>query len=362
MKQQPCILIADDDFSSRHITGAILAKQGYELIQKPNGREALACLEERDVDVVLLDVMMPGLTGFEVCRRLKANERTRRIPVILLTALDGQDHLLEGLAAGADEFLSKPVHALELNARVATMVRIKRQMDELADNLRFRDELANLIVHDMRNPLSVILGYSQMLLSQPETLGGAQVEERLRIILRQAQALHSFSNELLMVSKLENGMLLLHPEPADVMLMIERSVVTHEPLAQAKGIAVEMAPPLGEPCPLSLDVQLFQRVIENLLSNAIKFSPSGSRVRLGVEYLGSGSPRARIRVADQGIGVSEECRQRIFEKYEIVSLKKRGVSQVGLGLYFCRLVAEAHGGCIRVESNEPKGSIFTVEI
>lgn len=362
MKQKPCILIADDDFSSRQITGAILAKQGYELIQKSNGQEALACLEDHDIDVVLLDVMMPGMTGFEVCRRLKADERTCRIPVILLTALDGQDHLLEGLEAGADEFLSKPVHALELNARVRTMLRIKRQLDELADNLRFRDELADLIVHDMRNPLSVILGYSQMLLARPDTLGGAQVEERLRIIQSQAQALHSFSNELLMVSKLENDMLLINPEAVDLSLMIERSVVTHEPLAQAKGIAIEMVRPMGDPRLITLDAHLFQRVIENLLSNAIKFSPYGSRVRLGVEYFASGLPRARIRVADEGIGVSETCRQRIFEKYEIVSLKKRGVSQVGLGLYFCRLVAEAHGGRIQVEPNTPKGSVFTVEI
>lgn len=362
-KEHPLILIADDDITSRKISEAILARQGYELIHTSNGDEALACLKEVDVDVVLLDVVMPGVSGYEVCRRIKGDRRLRLIPIILLTALDGKDDLLAGLEAGADEFLIKPVHPLELSARVRTMLRIKQQVDELGDNLRFRDELAAMIVHDMRNPLSAIMGYSEMLLADPAGLSKPAALERLRIVQSQAQKLHSFSNELLMVSKLENGKLLLHCEKAELGRMLEDARRAQAPMAQARGITIDVALAAGPAREMEVDPHLVQRVVENLLANALKFSPEGSRVTLSLEYpAAEGAWRARIRVCDEGCGISAESRERIFDKYEIVSMKKQGVMQVGLGLYFCRLVAEAHGGEIMVEPNSPRGSVFTVTL
>lgn len=362
MNDRPCLLIADDDFSSRQITASILSKQGYELALASDGEQALAAMEERNIDVALLDVMMPGLSGFEVCQHMRANPRTSRIPVIILTALDGHDHLITGLDSGADEFLSKPVHPLELSARVRTMLRIKRQMDDLEGALQLREELASLIVHDMRNPLSVIIGYSQLLLASRASFVDPGSADTVRIIQDQAQRLHSFSNELLMVSKLEHGKLLLNRESVTLELLLQQSVQALAPLAKGKGISIIAVPPEGTPAEVEVDKQLFQRVIENLLSNALKFSPSGSRVSIEVEYPGAGPTRARLRVRDEGVGVSEECRHRIFDKYEIVSLRKCGVAQVGLGLYYCRLVTEAHGGRITVEPNAPQGSVFLVEL
>jgi two-component system sensor histidine kinase/response regulator len=359
-KENPHILIVDDEPSARDTLEALLFRQGYDLAFAASGPEALACLNEIEPDVILLDVMMPGMDGFRVCQRLKTDKRWRHIPIILVTALDSKEDLTLGLDAGADDFLSKPVNGLELRARVRSMLRIKKQHDELEAILHLREDLANMIVHDMRSPLAAILGFSELLKRKTTALDDL---EDIEVIWTQARRLESFLNDMLLLAKMEKGKLILDRSTVDIGQLVLEVEKSHDFIARSKRFNLVTDLP-EESRPILLDANLFQRVLDNLISNALEFSPAESTVTLRVEYprAETASPHVRIQVLDEGPGIPEEHRDRIFDKFETVALKKGDVPQVGLGLAFCKMVVEAHGGHIFVDANEPKGSVFTVEI
>jgi len=353
MIDKPTILIVDDEPAGRDTLEALLYGQSYDLAFADSGAEALKKTAEILPDLILLDVMMPGLDGFVVCQRLKAHEQWRHIPVILVTVLEG-----------ADEFLSKPVDRLELRARVRTMLRIKRQFDELQATLEMTEQLSNMIVHDMRSPLTVILGAVNLLQG---SLTRSQDLEDLDIIEAGAHRANSYLNDLLILAKVREGKLILHRSTVDVRDLVRTLELSYETMARARRINLVIDVP-GESRQVSLDPNLTFRVLDNLLSNALKYSSPESTVTLRVEYPNGKSgaelfqPLVRFQVLDQGPGIPEEHRDRIFDQFEIIQLKKTGIPQIGLGLAFCRMVVQAHGGRIFVEANEPKGSVFTVEV
>ncbi|MCX7681493.1 MAG: response regulator [Anaerolineae bacterium] len=358
-RSRPLVLIVDDDAGARHTLEALLFPEGYELAFAADGAEALAFLESRLPDVLLLDVMMPGMDGLEVCRRIKGREEWRHIPIILVTALDTREDLVRGLDAGADEFISKPVNGYELRARVRAMLRIKQQFDALTRVMRLREDLSHMIVHDIRNPLTIVL---MNVFAARRSEAARPIMERLDAIEHEARRLDSFLNDLLMVAKMEEGRLILNPAPANVNEMLEAVREAYTPVAQSRNIRLVTEIPPGSVRLVPLDVSIFRRVLDNLLSNALKFSPPNSTVTIRLTYPSPPPPMVRIQVMDEGPGVREEDRERIFNKFEIVQLKKRDVPEVGLGLAFCRLAVKAHGGRIFVEDNQPCGAVFTVEI
>jgi two-component system sensor histidine kinase/response regulator len=356
---KPRILVVDDEPSAQATIEALLFREEYDLIFLASGQEALARMGEVNPDVVLLDVMMPGMDGLEVCRRLKADERWRHVPVIMVTALDSKQDLARGLGAGADDFLHKPVNGIELRARVRSMLRIKTQFDELQATLRLREDLADMIVHDLRNPLTVISLRSSLLRKKLDDPNDLKSVDDIRA---QARRLDTLLNDLLAQAKMREGKLLLSRSAVDVNQLVRETAEAQGAVARSGRIELTTDLP-SETRFVSLDANLFRRVLDNLLSNALKFSPPGSAVALRVDYPPGGAaaqPFVRIQVLDEGPGIPEEHRQRIFERYEIVRLKRKNVPQVGLGLAFCKMAVEAHGGQISVTDNEPKGSIFTV--
>jgi len=366
MELTSTIFVVDDDPGARETLEALLLPEGYDLAFAASGPEALARLDDLGPDVILLDVMMPDMDGFEVCQRLKGDETWRHIPVILVTALDSKEDLVRGLDAGADEFLSKPVKGQELRARVRSMLRIKKQYDELTAMLQLREDMAGMIVHDMRGPLTAIMGFSQLLLIR-STLPPEQLDFIERIN-NQAHRLNSFANDLLMVAKMEQDQFILNRSPLDISQLVLEIEESHGVIARSKGINLIVDLPREASSQVSLDANLFERVLDNLLSNAFKFSPPESTVTLRVEYLEmktaapSPGPVVRVQVMDEGPGIAAEDRERVFDKFEVVASKQKAISQIGLGLAFCKLVVEAHGGRISVEANEPQGAVLTVEI
>ena len=362
MSERLSVLVVDDEESARETIAALLAREGHDIAFACSGREVFEHLQkDRLPDVVLLDVMMPEMEGFEVCRRVKANPAWRHVPIILVTALEGKEDLAQGLDAGADDFLTKPVNGVELRARVRAMARTKRQHDELLRLMRLREDLAHMVAHDMRSPLGVIIGYAEML-ARGAYLGPAAATKVDRI-RTQAVVLDRFLNEMLLAAKLEEGRLILNRSRADVHAIIRTTEENHRFEAASRGVRLDVRLP-AKATVVSLDADLFARLVDNLLSNAIKFSPADSTVTIVVdEPVEPGSRRSlRIRVEDEGPGVPEEHRERIFEKFAILEARPAGVLQVGLGLAFCKLVAAAHGGRIFVEPNHPQGSVFTVEL
>jgi len=360
---RPRVLIVDDESSARDALEALLYQEGYELAFARDGYEALSAIADAPPDTVLLDVMMPNLDGFEVCRHIKGDARWQHISVVLVTALDSKEDIVRGLDAGADEFLSKPVNGPELRARVRTMLRIKSQYDQLREALRMREDLTNMIVHDMRDPLTTLLALSNLLLDTAQT---PEMRSDLEGIHAAALRLGSFLNDMLMLAKMQAGKMLLRRIIVDVNQLVRGVARSHAAVAQAYGI--ELIADLPEQSrEILADANLLQRVLDNLLSNALKFSPADTTVTVRVAYPLSGGKGAdgyavRIQVLDEGPGIAREERERLFRQFEVADLARHRGAQIGLGLAFCKMVVQAHGGRISVQANEPRGSVFTVEL
>jgi len=356
MTQAPRILVVDDEPSCFVVIQNLLIPQGYELFYVPSGQEALAQLEMSLPDVILLDVMMPGINGIEICHRLKSHPRWQHVPIIMVTALSSKSDLARCIEAGADDFIAKPINALELRSRVRSMLRIKHQYDALQATLTLREDLSHMIVHDLRNPLASILLSTEMLKRihySPE-----QQQEKFENIAIAGQQMQSLIDSLLLMAKLDSGKMILQREDVDLYALCSSTISLIEPLAAQKKL--ELIEDLPEPGgSVRLDINIFRRILDNLLSNSIKFAPSGSSIILKASY--PTSAKAQIQVADFGPGIPEELRHRIFEKYEIGTLMKE-VNQIGLGLAFCKMGVEAHGGQITVADNHPKGTIFTISL
>jgi signal transduction histidine kinase len=347
MDPKPRILIVDDTPSARLLNGSVLAKEGYDLEYACDGTDCLAKLDQFKPDVIISDIVMPGMDGFAMCRAIKNDPRHRHIPVILLSSLDQKEDLIRGLEDGADEFLPKPAHPAELRARVRTMLRIKRQHDELQESLKLRDDIAHTIVHDMRSPLNAILGTAELL--SMKVNGDAFAAKGFDRIMKQARRLNSLANDLLMTSKIEHGR------------MLARTLENYEMIARASSHRIVLVAP-DEPMPLLHgDPDLIIRIFDNLITNALKYSPTGTEIRIHAEH-DPESDSIIAEVADQGSGIPMEQGDLIFEKYGTLQNAPEGVRQFGLGLYFCKLAVEAHGGSIKVEPNQPFGSRFCFEL
>jgi two-component system sensor histidine kinase/response regulator len=361
----PRVLIIDDDPSARDTLEALLYREGYELLFATGGIDALQRMKELAPDVILLDVMMPQMTGFELCQYLKNSSEFRHIPIILLTVLDGSEALVRGLNAGADEFVSKPVNSHELGARIRSMLRIKAQYDELERTLQLRELLSNTIVHDMRNPLAAILLYIQ-LLKRKGNLTPDQAKY-FELVHTEAQQLSGFLDDILMLAKMEKDKLILTRAAVDMGKFAMELEQKYTAITGSQNVGFELIQETEHPPVIRLDINLFQRVLDNLISNALKFSTPKSKITLCIEYprqksRQEGAPMLLIQVMDEGPGIPPEDREHIFDKYEIVDMKKSGKSQVGLGLAFCRMVAEAHGGRIFAGNNPTQGAVITIEI
>ena len=363
MSERAKVFIIDDDASVRAAFQAILAADDHEVTFATNGAEALAELQKHVPDVILLDVMMPAMDGYEVCRRLKGDHRLVHVPVVLVTVLESKEDLVRGLDAGADEFLTKPVAAVELRARVRSMLRIKSQHDRLKAALKTREDLANMIVHDMRAPLNVMMVHAEWL-AKTDKSASAEGQKRAETILSQAERINAFLNDMLMLAKLEAGKLILSRAALDVGEVVRAMEFEHRVVAESRGVSFSVERPAGVKY-VMLDPTPFGRVLHNHLSNAVKYSKAGDTVRLVIQYMDKTRSRPagiRIEVQDQGPGIPDPEKARIFEQFEIIDQRQRGVSQIGLGLSFSKLAVEAHGGHISVVDNQPKGSIFVVEL
>jgi signal transduction histidine kinase len=282
----------------------------------------------------------------------------------MVTALNAKEDLARCMDAGADDFISKPVNRIELRARVRSLLRIKHQYDALKATLQLREDMSNMMVHDLRSPVTSILLGSQMILTQ--NVLSPENQERLKLVYRSGQQLSSMINELLLMAKLEAGSLIINRTELDLNVLANTVISEFKELAQARTIHLDAHLPQSGSC-IEADVNLLHRLMDNLLSNAIKFSPRDSTVTLAVECAPNPSSngqvrmQAKIQIADQGPGIKADLRPYIFNKFEIGEAMEN-VSQIGLGLTFCKLVVEAHGGHIYVEDNAPQGAVFTVEI
>jgi two-component system, sensor histidine kinase and response regulator len=348
------ILVVDDEPSGFDVIEGILFGEDYELHYASSGAAAINRIESAPLDLILLDVMMPDMDGIEVCRWIK-NGSAQHIPVIMVTALSSKVVLARCLEIGADDFVDKPINPLELRARVRSMLRIKKQHDALQALLQLRQDMSDMVIHDLRNPLtSIILSCAILKRTDLQGMQYHKVEQ----ILQASQQLQAMIDSLLLMAKLEAGKMVLQRSSVDLCELAQQSLADFRAIAVEKQIEL-ISDLTSQRQPIHVDVALLRRVCDNLLSNAIKFSPRGSQVTLRVRF--PATAQARLEIADKGKGIKAELRQSIFKKYEVGD-SFSGVAQMGLGLAFCKMVIEAHGGKVFVEENHPTGSILVVEI
>lgn len=352
------ILVVDDTPDNLTFISGLL-RDHYRVKVATSGEKAITIAQsEPQPDLILLDILMPGLDGYEVCQKLKADPKTKQIPIIFLTVKSDIEDERRGLELGAADYITKPVSPPILMARVNTQLNLKASYDSLQDLLRSREDMVNMIIHDLRNPITNILLLSEVFQENIE-LPPQRLRKSLNIIYRSGQKLRALVDDLLIKAKLESGHFMLERQPSDLGDLCQIALDEVQELAEHKKLTFHLDLPESTPASVLVDPVLIRRTIENLLSNAIKYSPSHSTINLRLNHSPSG--QATIQVTDEGPGINAELRQHIFDKYEIGTLM-RGVSQIGLGLAFCKLAVEAHGGSISVDDNSPTWAIFTITI
>jgi signal transduction histidine kinase/ActR/RegA family two-component response regulator len=361
----PRVLVAVADPALRERTEAALAPAG-EVVAAADASSALASAFAAAPDVVVAD----SVAGADVVRGLRADARTRGIPVIMITERAAADRPLEGLAADADEYLIAPVPPAELAARVSAQARrawirdealrveISARSDAESSN-RAKDEFIAMISHELRTPLGAILIWAQLLKS--DSLDPAAVARAVGMIERSTKTLAQLIDDLLDASRIIAGKLSFEARPLELRPVVEAALDAAVPAAQAKDIAIERVLPAGPMPPVSGDPGRLQQVVSNLLANAVKFTGGGGRVEVRLERSG---PTARITVADTGSGISPDFLPFIFERFrQADTTSTRKQKGLGLGLAIARQIVQLHGGTIEAASaGEGRGTTFTVTL
>ncbi|MCX8156272.1 MAG: ATP-binding protein [Verrucomicrobiae bacterium] len=352
------VLIVDDDSYVCATMEALLKNEGHQLIFASSGAEGQAkALSERP-DVILLDVMMPEMDGYEVCRRLKADPATAAIPVLLVTALTERKERLKGIEAGANDYLTKPIDAQDLRLRVRNAIYTRKLYDQLQQSFEqlkeleaLRDNLTHMIVHDMRSSLGSVLGFAQLLKASAKNKLDEREANFLNKVERNTNLLLDMVISLLDISRLEAGQMPLRMNPCNVYDLARAAIQPLEALLGSRTIDVERP---NSPITVICDIDLTRRVLANLVGNAIKYTGDDGKILVQFERL----PQAvKVKVVDNGPGIPKEQHKKIFEKFSQARSEQRSLG-VGLGLAFCKLAVEAHGGTIDVESDVGRGSTF----
>ncbi len=367
------VLVVDDHEKNRAVAAALLDLAGYEVALAPGGDEALASFTERTPDLVLLDIVMPGMDGFEACRRLRALPRGDEVPIVFLTALDEPSVHDRALDAGADDFLTKPIHRTELLMRVRSLLRIRRLAGELRagyDTIRAqrdaleraqsqKEEVFTLVVHDLKNPLTGIRLHAQLaerMVGMPD-----DAKKSLTFIMGASDTMQRMVMNLLDIGRSDDGALVAACSEVDVLPLLTEVCDDMQGRAaeDAHHLTVVGSTEVGE---ARLDRDLVRRVLENLVDNALKYTPPGGHVQLEARRTADG---LELEVRDDGPGIPEAHRERVFEKYVRLGAgddDAESRTSRGLGLVFCRRAAEAHGGTICVAATEGPGTTFRVSL
>jgi len=360
------ILAVDDTRDNLILVQAILESEGYEVDLACDGITALQKIEQSPPDLILLDVMMPGIDGYEVTRRIRNNRGiTSYIPILLITAFH-ESSVVEGLDAGADDFIRKPFDTDELLARVRSLLRLKHSLDEQQKMARQREDFVSRLTHDLRTPL--VAADRMLNLFEMETFCkiSPEMKQAIAVMIRSNQNLMLMVNTLLEVYRFEAGKKTLNWEVCDWSEIAQEVVSEITPLTNEKGLTLKvdtsgLNPKDKNAGRIMGDRLELRRVLYNLIANAIKFTDTGGiTVRIFEK-----SPNSKhqdwvtIEVEDTGYGIAPEDLATIFERFRQGRNKRSGS---GLGLHLSHRIVEAHTGTIRVTSEIGKGSLFTVQL
>lgn len=353
----PKVLVVDDNADMREYVKRLLT-QRWQVETAANGAIALDMIQQQLPDLVLTDVMMPEVDGFQLLNTLRSDPITQSIPIILLSARAGEEATVEGLEAGADDYLIKPFSARELVARVETQLQMSRLRQELSAN-RFKNEFLMTVTHELQSPLATILGWARFL--QTKTLEPDTTARALATIERNATIEAKLIKDLLDMASILSGKLRLKSQIVDLASLVRNVATTFQGTAEAKNI--QLVETISEQVPSNVfaDGDRLKQVIANLLENAIKFTPTGGKITIRLNCLDSG---VQITVSDTGIGIHPDFLPYVFDRFTQAEVPSRhSPGGVGLGLAIARYLVELHHGTIEVASEgEGRGTTFIVRL
>jgi signal transduction histidine kinase len=351
------VLLVDDNADMRDYLTRILSEY-VQVEAVTDGAEALAAVQQTLPDLVLSDVMMPQVDGFELVKALRADARTKEVPIILLSARAGEKSVVEGLQAGADDYLIKPFSATELVTRVLAHLQMAQlRSDALRQEKtisRMKDKFLAEVSHELNTPLVAILGWTRLLRSNPSNQ--SMLSKSLETIERNATLQAKLIEDLLDISRITAGKISLNQEPVELQQAIEAAIATISQSLKTKDISLEC---LLDPLPriVQADPNRLQQIVLNLLTNAIKFTPNGGRIEVGLE---ANETQAQIVLTDNGSGIPADELPYIFDTFRQASASNKGL---GLGLAIARHLVELHNGTIHAESSGVgQGATFTVRL
>ncbi len=363
--EESVILVVDDVPANIQVVGTILRGAGYQVVPTTSPVQALMFAKDPPPDLILLDVMMPEIDGFEVCRRLKSDPETSFIPLIFLTASVEAEQVVKGFEFGAVDYVTKPFNSAELLARVRTHLELKHSREILERTARRLRELNNekneflgIAAHDLKNPICSFIGVAEYMMGKPG-LERAELKELAEDILTESRRLLQLVQNLLDVNAIERGQLKFQPVSCDLAEIAGTVVNNFRSRAEAKQQALAYDPGAA-PARVFADRSVTVQILDNLVSNALKFSPAGKAIRVRVSQAQEG---ILCEVQDEGPGLSVEDQHQLFGKFARLSAQPTGgENSTGLGLSIVKKLVEAMNGSVWCESQLGHGAKFAVRL
>ncbi len=365
LKEQQKIIIVDDIAKNIQVAASILQDYDLNISFADNGKKALDIIRSREIDLILLDIMMPEMDGFEVCRQLKEDKATAHIPVIFLTAKTDTESIVKGFELGASDYVNKPFNPQELVARVKTHLKLKHMTDSLkASEKRLmeanaaKDKFFTIIAHDLKAPFTGIIGFNQLLLSKIGTISSEKIKSYVEKSLSSTKMALNLLENLLAWARSQTGKIEADPEDIDLDDLLQDVHMLLNNIAQAKKIDLKVDTETA--ITIHADREMLFTVLRNLISNSLKYTPECGSVNVTAVRNGN---ETEITVFDTGVGIHKEDIPKLF-RIDITH-STPGTDQekgTGLGLLICKEFIEKNNGNICIESEPGKGTKFTINL
>ena len=351
-----CAMVIDDQPVNVEMVASILNRLGHEVISAGDGPAALQRLAERNPDIILLDTLMPGMDGFEVCRQIQAHPEWKNIPIIFLSAADDKDLIVRALELGGVDYITKPFNSAELSQRVQNHLMLKATCDRLRQLAEDKDELIGMVAHDLKNHLGGMHISARILRDQIKSSGDRRLFELCDNICNSGDRLLAFVQDILARAAAEHSDC-SQPEPVNLSEAVSEVVKEHQDAATRKNLCIRARLDQATVC---TDRKALSQVFDNLLSNAVKFSPPNREISLAVRAAGKS---AEFTIRDQGPGFTAKDKAEMFERYRPLSARPTGGEpSTGLGLSIVKKLVEEMKGELFCETAPGQGTAFTVRL
>src|SRR6056297_2002803 len=348
------ILIIDDVVPNLEIARAILRKAGFQVSIAEGGSEGLKLLQQTSIDLILLDIMMPEMDGFEVATTVKGMEKYADLPIIFLTARNDEESLKKGFELGAVDYITKPFRGAELRMRVRNHLKLRFIQRRVQEANAAKDKFFSIIAHDLRSPFTALVGMSQYLATGIDKLDAETAKEFLEGMHKSSKNAFNLLENLLEWSRIQTGRMPMSPEEIDVTEIVHENLALLEVNIETKELRIENKLHTKEP--VYADENAVNTIVRNLLSSAIKFTPRGGQIVLSSNRT---EDELVVSVQDSGVGIEPEILDTLFRvdvRHSQAGTDKEKGS--GLGLVLCKEFVEKNGGRISVESEVGKGAMF----